>query len=320
MAKKRSPINFEFDSVPPASAAIGPWLNYHHLYYFWVIANEGSISKASEKLRLGQPTLSTQLKIIEDQLGQKLFDRRNRRLFLTESGKVAYQYASDIFRLGQEFIAVMQDKKPTQDIVHLSLGLLDGIPKNTVAKLVQAAFEYGPVSVSILEGKSDELLQDLALHKLDLVLMNFPPSLDEKGKIETKLIGRKPVAVYGGSEFKSLQKGFPASLSAQPFILPTFHSKIRHDIEAFFKSQKLQLSSVAETQDLSLQHLLATDGLGVFATGEDQALSQSLFRLGRFPNLFEEYWFIKTPRKVENPVANFLFESWKLSDTFKSKN
>ncbi len=305
--------------TPPDTIRALQWLNYHHLYYFWTIASEGSIAKASTKLRLGQPTLSTQLKNLEDALGQTLFERRNRRLILTEAGKVAFQYASDIFRLGAEMLEVLQDRGPRNEKTHVQIGALDSVPKSVTLRLTQAAYAAGPCTVSILEGKGDELLRELRAHRIDLLLSNFTPSIDDSGKLRARSVGRVPISVFGAPRFRSLSKRFPQSLEGQSFVLPTYHSKLRHDLEHFFRTNRITISPVAETQDSSLQKLLGSSGIGLIPiaepSGEELARDKSLIRIGRMEGLAEEFWLITSTRKVENPIAAHLAKSFRLQDS-----
>ena len=148
---------------------MNPWINYHHLLYLKTIAEEGSVSKAAEKLKLGQPTLSAQLKQFEEALGVKLFERQHKKLILTEQGKVALDYARSIFKMGSEMYEVLHDRLVPQK-PSLSIGALDSIAKQIVLQLVKKAHEIGPCLVTISEGKSDELIRELTSHKIDLLL------------------------------------------------------------------------------------------------------------------------------------------------------
>ncbi|XGC81590.1 LysR family transcriptional regulator [Bdellovibrio bacteriovorus] len=288
------------------------WLNYHHLYYFRAIANEGGIAKASEKLRIGQPTLSTQLRQLEDILGKSLFERRHRKLVLTEAGKAALDYANEIFRLGDEMMEVIKDQT-SQNQTHLQIGALDGVPKNVLLSLVKEAYKIGPCTVSILEGRGDELLRELRGHRLDLIVSNYPAQLMEEEKVYSKSVAKMPVAVYGSTRFAGLKKSFPQSLNGKPFVLPTLHSKLRHDLNHFFKLKGIHIEPVAETQDTSLQKLLAEDGLGLAPLSEMKNLKEkNLIRLGRLDGVYEELWLISAQRKIENPIAAKLMQQFSL--------
>lgn len=293
------------------------WLNYHHLYYFWTIANEGGIAKASVKLRLGQPTLSTQLKLLEETLGRPLFERKNRKLILTESGQVALDYANEIFRLGSEMVEAIQDRLPAAAKTHVQIGALDSVPKQLTLRLTQAAYDVGPCMVSILEGKGDELLRELLAHRLDILLSNFAPSIGEESRVHTRSIARMPIVVCGAPHFRALSRKFPRSLEGQPFVLPTLHSKLRHDLDHFFRVNQIHISPVAETQDTSLQKLLGSAGLGLIpiaeAAAEDLIREKGLVKIGRLEDVQEEFWLIAAARKIENPIAARLMRSFVLT-------
>lgn len=294
------------------------WLNYHHLFYFWTIAREGGIAKASEKLRLGQPTLSTQLKQLEDSLGRPLFERKNRKLILTEEGQIALDYANEIFRLGSEMVEAIQDRLPLQAKTHVQIGALDSVPKELTRRLTLAAYEAGPCVVSILEGKGDELIRELLAHRIDILLSNYPPSIGmskaEEGRVHSRSIARSPIVICGHTKFKTAMKKFPQSLSGHPFVLPTFHSKLRHDLDHYFRVNQIQIQPVAETQDTSLQKLLGASGVGLIPiaeTGaEDLLRDKNLFKLGQLEGVFEEFWLISASRKQENPIAAHLMKNF----------
>jgi LysR family transcriptional activator of nhaA len=286
------------------------WLNYHHLYYFRVIANEGGIAKAAEKLRLGQPTLSLQLKQLEDMVGKPLFERRNRKMILTEAGRSALDYANEIFRLGDEMLEVLQDRSLNNQ-THLQIGALDSVPKSVTLALVTEAYKTGPCTVSILEGKGDELFRELYAHRIDLILSNFPAPAGESGQVFSKSAGKLPVSIYGAENFLGLKKGFPKSLEGKPLVMPTLHSKLRHDLNHYFKSQDIAILPVAETQDTSLQSLLAAEGLGLAPMSEVGDV-KGLKKIGRLEGVHEEVWLVSAQRKVENPIAVKLFSSFTL--------
>ena len=241
------------------------WINYHHLFYFKTIAEEGTVSKAADKLRIGQPTLSAQLKQFEDNLGVQLFERQHKRLVLTEQGKVALDYSKNIFRMGSEMYEVLHDRlKPLKP--SLNLGALDSVPKQIVLQLVKHSFRISPCQITLSEGKSDELLRELVSHRTDLMVTNFlPTGVDGKG-LYAKSITKKNVAFYGAPKFKSLRKGFPKSISGEPMILPTYDSRIRQDLDHWAKLNKIELNIVIESQDISVKKLIATNEMGLIPT------------------------------------------------------
>ncbi len=292
------------------------WLNYHHLYYFRTIATEGGIARAAEKLRLGQPTLSTQLKQLEGAIGTPLFERRNRKLVLTEAGQLALTYANEIFRLGEEMMEAIRDRLPAARM-HVQIGALDSIPKNFTLQLTQFAYDAGDCVISILEGKSDELFRELLAHRLDVVIANFPPSLGEDVKVYARSVATVPVVVCGAAKFKSLSGKFPASLDGQPFVVPTLHSKLRHDIDHYFRAHGIRVDAIAETQDTALQRLLGEAGVGLVplpAPAADELIREKkLVRIGALEGVQEEIWLISASRRIENPIAAKIMKSFFLS-------
>lgn len=295
------------------------WLNFSHLYYFKVIASEESVIKAANKLRLGQSTLSTQLKQLEEQLGTKLFDRKNKRLIITDHGKSVLEYANEIFRMGSEMIEMIQDRK-TPGRVHVQIGALDSIPKHVTLQIAQAAYRLGNCSLSILEGKSDELLRELEQHRIDLLVSNFVPNASQQIGLYSKLIASIPVAIYGAKRFARLKKGFPQSLNGQPFVLPTLaHSKLRQDIDHYFRLRELQIDLVAETQDTSLQKLFGIEGLGLIPLSNPAAApylrSGELIKIGDISTVQEEFYLLAASRKIENPISSKLIKSFKLGSS-----
>lgn len=288
------------------------WLNYHHLYYFKIIAQEGGIARAADRLRLGQPTLSAQLKLLEDMVGTPLFERRNRSLILTEAGKAALNYAEEIFRLGEEMVEVLQDRTP-ENLLHLKIGALDSVPKKVILELVLAAYKIAPCAVSILEGKGDELFRELQAHKLDLILSNFPSQASEKGQMYSKSVAKLPVFVYGTKKYSTHRRNFPQSLDNCPFVMPTAHSKLRHDLNHYFKLNEIRAVAVAETQDTSLQKLLASNGVGLAPFSEVEGAQQTdLIKIGKIENVYEEIWLISAQRKLENPISSNLMKTFSL--------
>lgn len=292
-----------------------PWINYHHLLYFKTIASEGSIARAAEKLRLGQPTLSAQLKQFEDTIGVRLFERQHKKLLLNEAGRMALRYANEIFRTGDEMLEVLHDRlAPTR--THVQIAALDSVPKHLILAIVQAAYAAGDCMVTVLEGKGDELVRELALHQIDLFISNYVPSAHEARGLYSKSIAKVPVSFCGAPRFKSLKATFPASLTNAPIILPTVHSKLRDDVEHYFRTAEMTLDVVAETQDTSLQKLMAAEGIGIipiptFAI-EDHIKAGSLIVLGQLPGVFEEFYLVAASRKIENPISSQIMKSFRL--------
>ncbi len=292
------------------------WLNYHHLFYFQTIANEGSISKASQKLRLGQPTLSTQLKCLENSLKIKLFDRKNKKLILTEEGRIVLEYANEIFAMGDELQEVVRNQNYNKK-THLHLGVLESLPKRLIHQLVSFARSNRNCSTTILEGDGDYLLRELSGHRIDLFLTNYPPTVNLDEQFNSQLLGSVPISIFGTGQYRHLRENFPKSLTNQPFILPTLHSKLRHDLDHFFRSNNILVDITIESQDTSVQKLLGTEGMGLVPlpdfAGKELVDEKKLIKIGTLPQINEEFWLLSSVRKIPNPVAIDLMEKFKLS-------
>ncbi|MDO9181916.1 MAG: LysR family transcriptional regulator [Bacteriovorax sp.] len=291
------------------------WINYHHLNYFRIIALEGSISKAALKLKIGQPTLSAQLKQFEDTIGIQLFERKHKKLILTESGMLALEYANEIFKMGDELLEVLHDRfVPSRP--HVQFGALDSVPKHVVLAVAKAALKAGRCTVSLLEGSGDELIREMQLHKIDLVIANYIPSIKDDLKIYSRSIAKSPINIYGSKKYISLKKNFPNSLQDAPFILPTSHSKLRRDVENFFQTNRISFDIVAETQDTALQKLMGIDGLGLIPLTQNAAQlhldENKLFEIGKIAGVYEEVFLISSGRKIENPISSVIMKHFKL--------
>lgn len=288
------------------------WLNYHHLIYFKEIATCGSISKASEKLLIGQPALSAQLKQLEEELQIELFERKNRKLVLTDAGKVVLKYANEISELGQELLQVVQEKSYSTKTT-LKLGTLDSVPKQIVWEIAQKARSFGDCFVSIVEGSQEELTKELRARNIDCFISNYSGDFSLDKNMNSKSFVKAPVSIYGSKEYLSCKKNFPKSLSGVPMILPTHHSKLRHDLDYFFESKKIRILSELETQDTSLMKIFVGQGAGLAALPDVAALNlvreKILYKISTLPNIKEEYWVISSKRTIDNPIATKLIKS-----------
>lgn len=292
-----------------------PWLNYHHLFYFKTIAEEGSVSAAAKKLRIGQPTLSAQLKQFEDQIGIQLFDRKNKKLILTEQGKLAFDYSKNIFKLGSEMYEVLHQRLvPMKSSLHV--GALDSIPKQLIVHLAKSVYKTAPCQMTLSEGNADHLLRELSQHRIDLMITDFVPSgVNAKG-LQPKSISKKPVALYGAGKFKDFRKNFPASISNVPIIFPTYDSRMRQDLDHWAKIHNVSLNIIAESQDVSVKKLMAINGMGLIAAASHtvtrQVLGGELIEIGKLRNVSEELFLITASRKIENPIATKIMSTFSI--------
>mgnify|MGYP001590336614 CR=1 FL=1 len=241
------------------------WVNYHHLLYFWVVAKEGGLVKAGKALRLSHPTLSTQIRALEDALGEKLFTKVGRKLSLTESGRVAFRYADQIFTLGQEMVDTLKGRSSGQAL-RLNVGIVDVIPKLVVRGLLEPALEFEePVRLVCSEGSFDRLLADLALHSLHVVISDAPVPPGSKVRAYNHLIGESGVSLFGTSSLHDEYiDDFPKSLDGAPMLLPLESLTLRRSIDQWLEANDLRPQIVGEFADSALLKVFGADGAGLF--------------------------------------------------------
>jgi LysR family transcriptional activator of nhaA len=291
------------------------WINYHHLYCFHVVVEEGGLTRAAARLGIGQSALSIQMKQFEQSLGFALLDRAHRSITPNERGRLVHAYTREIFRLGGEMVETLLDR-PTARRTQLEVAALDTIPKHFTVELVRQALAPGGCTVKVLEGKPDALLENLIEHRVDLMISNFVPTA-EPGRIHARRIARLPLWVVGARSFVRFKKGFPGSLHRAPFVLPTGDSGVRHAFESYCRDHSLTPDLVVEAQDVMVQKLLAVQGTGLtvvpeFAVSEYLA-QRKLFAMGKLEGLHEELFLISAARKIQNPVAQRLMKAFRVS-------
>jgi LysR family transcriptional activator of nhaA len=284
------------------------WLNYHHLLYFWAVAREGGVTKASEQLRLAQPTISGQLKALEEALGEKLFERTGRRLVLTDVGRVVYRYADEIFTLGRELQDTLKGR-PTGRPVRFTVGVADAVPKLVAYRLLQPALTLPePVHVVCREDKPERLLSELGLHSLDLVLSDAPASPGVNVKAYSHLLGETPVAFFGTEALAAAHgKGFPRSLDGAPVLLPTEGSSLRRSLEQWFDAEGLRPRVVGEIEDSALLKVFGQAGTGLFpapvAIEAEIRVQFGVRVVGRVDAVKARFYALSAERKLKHPAV-----------------
>lgn len=284
------------------------WLNYHHLLYFWTVAREGTIARASQELRLAQPTISGQIRALEEQLGEKLFQRAGRNLVLTDIGRVVYRYADDIFATGRELMDTLKDR-PTGRPVRLQVGVADEVSKIIAYRLLEPALRLAqPVHIVCRDGPADRLLADLATHALDLVIADAPISPAIKVKAFTHPLGESAVTVFGTSKLAaSRRKNFPRSLDGAPFLVPTAGKTLRRTLDHYFDQASIRPRIVAELDDSALLTTFGQGGAGLFvapAVLEKEVRRQfGVSVVGRLDEVKERYYAISVERRLKHPAV-----------------
>ena len=283
------------------------WLNYHHLLYFWTIVREGSVSAAAAELRLAQPTISGQLRGLEEHLGEKLFHRTGRRLTLTETGRVVFRYADEIFGLGRELMDTLKGR-PTGRPVRLVVGVADALPKLIAYRLLQPALQLPePIHLVCREDRSDRLLAELAVHALDLVLADTPIGPTAKVRAFNHLLGECSVTFFAAPRLATHRRGFPRSLDNAPMLLPTDNTALRRSLDHWFDAQQIRPRIVSEFEDSALLKVFGQEGGGIFAGPsviEREIQRQYGVRVvGRTDAVRERFYAISVERRVNNPAV-----------------
>ena len=290
------------------------WLNYHHLLYFWVVAREGSIAAACEELHLSQPTISTQIRKLENAFGMKLFTRVGRYLALTEDGRTVYRYAEEIFSLGGELVDTLKGR-PTGSPLRLNIGVVDAVPRLVAYRLVEPAMRLPePVHLVCHEGKPAELLARLAIHELDMVLSDSPVGSQVSIRAFSHLLGESGVSVFAAKHMATrYRRRFPASLDGAPFLVPTYNTALRRSLDHWFESEGIRPLIVAEFEDSALLKVFAQAEIGLFAAPTmimDEIQRQYRMQLvGRLEPLREQYYAISVERKMKHPAVVAIAEA-----------
>jgi LysR family transcriptional activator of nhaA len=297
------------------------WLNYHHLLYFWTVAREGTIARAGEKLHLGQPAISTQLRQLEQSLGQKLFQKSGRNLELTEMGRMVYRYADEIFSLGREMLDSVKGR-PTGKPVRFVVGIVDVLPKLIAKRLLEPALQLSdPLKLVCIEDSLERLLSELALHNVDIVLSDTPVTGAMRIRAFNHLLGESYMAVFGTKELaRKYRKGFPKSLNGAPFLLQGRASAVRRSLETWFDSHDLHPQIRAEFDDSALLKVFGQAGEGLFAAPfviNDEICRQHEVELvGEIPSVREHFYAISAERRIKHPAVLAISES-ATNDVFK---
>ncbi len=288
-------------------------LNYQHLYYFWMVAKHGSISAACEILHLAQPTISTQLSILQESFGAILFRKQGRRLELTDTGRTVFHYADEIFSIGRELTQVLKGDH-SENSLRLSLGMTDAMPKLIAYRLIEPLIKM-PESVQIQchEDKTERLLAEISLHSLDIVLSDVPATPASGKGIFNHYLGQSQVAIFAHPDLaRRYQDNFPRSLNGAPFLLPTGNTVLRRSLDQWFDKHDLSPSIQAEIEDSALLKTFGSKGIGLFfsplAVSEEIQHQYGTQILGKIEGIYERFYAITAQRKLKNPLIKIILE------------
>ncbi|MFN0248465.1 MAG: transcriptional activator NhaR [Kofleriaceae bacterium] len=283
------------------------WLNYHHLLYFWTVAREGGLAPAGKVLRLSQSAISGQINRLEENLGHVLFERRGRKLEMTETGRVVYRYAEQIFGLGRELLDVVH-QRPVERAMKLVVGISDVVPKLLVRQLLAAAFhQERRLALVCHEDQFARLLGSLSNHVLDVVIADSPVP-PGNAKLFNHLLGESTVSVVAPPALAStLRRGFPASLHGAPLMVPMTGSTLRRNLDAWLERVHVVPEIVAEAEDSALLKAFAAEGMGAMFVPTVIAVSVArrydLVVIAEVDDVQERFWAITAERRLTHPAV-----------------
>lgn len=288
-------------------------LNYNHLHYFWTVANEGSIARASELLHITPQTISGQLKLLEEVIGEPLFQRVGRGLALTDNGRLIKQYADEIFTLGAELSQVVRSRQPQASPV-LNVGIVNSIPKLIAYRLLEPALSASEaVRVVCLEADLEKLLADLAIHRLDLVISDRPIPVGMSVKAYNHRLGESVIGFFSSKRSAArYQRNFPRSLDGAPMLLPVNTTALRRELDDWFDRVDVRPRIVAECEDSALLKAFGEAGVGIFPA--PQAIAAEVERMynaraiGVAAEVRENYVAISPERRLKHPAVLDIIE------------
>ena len=287
--------------------------NYRHLFYFWVVAKEGGIARAAERLDMAVQTISAQVRELEKSLGVSLLRTEGRNLVLTDAGVAALHEADHIFALG-ELLPVRVREAATGQTLRLNLGISDGIAKLAVHRLLTPVLDEPHLRLLCHEGEFQPLLGELALHKLDAVLADRAAPPNPALRTTSQLLGTSAIAWYAPPLWaEAAANNFPHSLAVVPVLLPTDHAAMRARIDHWLERERIRPHIAGEFEDSALLSTFAATGMGVMpapvSLGEHLAQTYGLVQVGTAPDVQEQFHLIYSARKVMHPLLTRLLEA-----------
>lgn len=292
--------------------------NYKHLHYFWVVAQEGSITQAADRLNVASQTISGQIKLLEKSLGHSLLAPKGRGLVLTEAGRMAQGYADRIFLLGEQLTEAISEPGLASTI-RLNVGTTDSLPKLIAYELLEPLLssqtsEQASVRLQCHEGEFAQLLTELALHQLDVVLADRPMPASSGLRVFSHQIGESPVGLFGKPALiERYQPGFPKSLDHAPMLLPTRHTVLRARLDSWFQTENITPRVIGEFEDSALLATFAGTGLGLFpavTVSQSDLLEQyDAHLLAQIPALREQVFAITNEQRIQHPLVESLLSN-----------
>jgi len=289
-------------------------INYKHLHYFWVVAKEGGIARASERLHLTPQTISGQLSLLEENLNESLFAKVGRNLELTETGRLVLGYADEMFSLGGELEEMVRNLPSKRPLV-FKVGVVDVVPKSIAYRLLAPALNLPePVRIICSENSINSLLAKLAIHRIDLVIADgpIPSSLNVNGFNHS--LGDCGVAFFATKKLaKKLGDNFPGNLAGAPMLMPSEMTMVRNRLTQWFDKLRLTPRIVGEFDDSGLMKAFGKGGAGVFIAPSPIAAEvekqYNVIRIGQTNEVRDHFYAISVERKISHPAVAAITET-----------
>lgn len=286
--------------------------NYRHLHYFWVVAKEGSMTKAANRLNIAVQTVSTQVHELEKDLGHLLFKPAGRGLALTDAGFAAMKLADQIFQIGEKLPSIVSGSAATPRN-RLALGVADGLPKLVSKELLDGVIHEQQIQLVCHEGEFEDLLADLALHRLDLVFADRPAPVNKNMSLYSQELGHSPVTWLASEELLAEAKqNFPYSLATIPVIMPTYHSTVRFKLDLWFEKLSITPNIVGEFEDNALMVTFGSGGFGVFPAASillaELEHHYQVHPVGACEDIHEYFYAIRSEKRIQHPLVQSILK------------
>jgi LysR family transcriptional activator of nhaA len=288
-------------------------LNFRHLYFFWMVAKEGGVTRAAERLGLAVQTISMQLASLEQSIGKQLLEPQGRRLVPTEAGRLALSYCDQIFLLGEQLQDALDEAEAGK--MRLTVGISDSLPKLIAFRLLEATQALDKqVRLVCMEAEFEDLLADLALGKLDVVLTDRTVRAGGSLKVYSHLLGESDMKLFGVPRLADkYRSGFPASLNHAPLLVPTRNNALRGRIDAWLVEHEVRPEIVGEFEDNAMLNTFGRNGMGLFfatsALAQDIKDQFGAVLVGDAPELREQFYAISSARKIKHPAVEAILSA-----------
>lgn len=286
-------------------------INYNHLYYFWMVAKEGNLTRAATRLFVAQSAISSQIKKLEYQLGKSLFEKEGRGIVLTEAGMIAFNYAEKIFQMGNELDNLFKHQLGATNTV-LKIGVISSLSRNFVENFIRPILKREDIQIQLISGSEITLYPQLSEHKLDLILSNSMPDIHQQSVFRIKPVARQQVSIVGKPLQLNCTFNLKEDLSKYRLLLPGVGNELRARFDQICEAQGLHYKVMAEINDMPALRLLARDSEGIAllptVVVQDELKSGILQEYCKLPNLYERFYAISLRKQFEPEIVKYLLE------------